>query len=356
MHAKARDPLNDLVAPLAVAEGIEHRRHRAQVLQVGAEKQQVAGNAEHFRHHHPNRLHPVRHLDAGQLFGRQHIGQVIHHPAGVVNAVGVGDEAMPGLALGHFLRTPVVIADIRDAVDNFLTIQLQHNTEGTMGGGMVGTKVQEHELRAVPLSGHAPGFGYELEGVLLGLLALQRERVGVEFRCPGGVILAQGVSRPGGRHQNAFKMRVAGKADAEHVPDFPLIPVGRRKHPGSGGDAQVFLGQSHFQHDVPIAGNGHQLIEDGEISVRQALAMAAQPLVRGRQVVQQIEGRIQAFQIAQDIGQCRPRHPEHRHAGAGLLAVQHSLAKIPLQGFDQLNVGIVCATAHARGLTPGNQL
>jgi sugar/nucleoside kinase (ribokinase family) len=46
-------------------------------------------------------------------FYRQHVRQVVHHPAEVVDTVGVGDEAVPGLALGHLLGATVVVADVR---------------------------------------------------------------------------------------------------------------------------------------------------------------------------------------------------------------------------------------------------
>lgn len=126
---------------------------------------------------------------------------------------------------------------------------------------MVRPQVEEHKFRAVPLSGHAPVLGLELQGFLLGVLALHRQGVRVEFRRPGGVILAQGVSRPGRRHQDAFKMWMAGKADAEHVPHLTLVPVGRREDTGSGREAQVFFRQTDFEHDVPIAVDGHELIK-----------------------------------------------------------------------------------------------
>src|SRR5690606_35510341 len=98
VHAKAGDGLDHLVGALAVGEGEEYRRHGAHVLDVGAQVEQVVEDAEELRQHHADALHPGRYPDAGQLLDGQHVGQVVHHPAQVIDAVRVGDVAVPALA------------------------------------------------------------------------------------------------------------------------------------------------------------------------------------------------------------------------------------------------------------------
>ena len=139
MHAKAGDGFNDVIALGAVAEDEKDWRHGAHVLDEGAQEQQVVLDPEKLAEHHPDHFHPGRHLDAGQLLDRQHVGQVVHDPAEVVDPVGVGDVAVPALPLPHLFRCPMVVADVRHAIENFLAIQLQHEAEGTMGAGVVGT-------------------------------------------------------------------------------------------------------------------------------------------------------------------------------------------------------------------------
>ena len=190
MHAKTGNALDHLIGPLAVGEAVEHRRHGAQVLQVGPQEQQMAGDAEYLRHHHPDRLDPVRHLDTRQLLNRQDIGKVVHHTAGVVDAVGIGNEAVPGLALGHLFRAPVVIANIRHAVDDLFAVQLKDYPECTVGRGMIRAQVEEHKLAAIPLTLHTPGFRFKFQRLLLRLLPVHRQGVGIEFRSPRGVVLA----------------------------------------------------------------------------------------------------------------------------------------------------------------------
>ncbi len=48
------------------------------------------------------------------------------------------------------------------------------------------------------------------------------------------VVFTERVSLPVGWHQNAAQIRVAGKLDAKHVPDFTLIPAGIGVHGGQG--------------------------------------------------------------------------------------------------------------------------
>ena len=124
MHASAADGLDDIEHPLAVGEHEKYRRQGAQILRIGAVEHQVAGDAKKLGHHHADYLHPVGHFDAGQLFHCQHIGEVVHNPAQIVDAVGIGNIGMPGLALAHFFGAAVVKADIRHGVDDFLAIEL----------------------------------------------------------------------------------------------------------------------------------------------------------------------------------------------------------------------------------------
>src|SRR5690606_5757459 len=123
VHTEAGDGLDHLVRPLPVGEGEEHRGHGADVLDEGAQEQQVVLDTEELGHHDADHIDPLRHLDAGQLFHGEHIGQVVHHPAEVVDPVGIGDVAVPALALTHLFRATVVVADLRYAVDDLLAIE-----------------------------------------------------------------------------------------------------------------------------------------------------------------------------------------------------------------------------------------
>ena len=226
MHAPAGDGLDDAEQALPVGEHIEHRRHLPHVLGEGAVEHQVAGNPEQLRQHDANDLGPVRHLDARQCFHRHDIGQVVHHPAQVVDAVGIGNEGVPGLALAHLFGAPVVVADVGHRVDHHFAVQLQRDAEYTVHRGVVGSQVEEHELSVFGGAGHTPLFGLEQQRFLLRVLFFLVETERFHLGGPGRMVLAQGVPFPGGGQQDAAQVGVAAELHAEHVPGFALVPVG----------------------------------------------------------------------------------------------------------------------------------
>ena len=85
VHPSAADRFHDVEDALAVVEHVEDRRERAHVLREGAVPDEVAGDAEELAQHHADHLRPRRDVDAGELLDRQHVGQVVHHPAQVVD-------------------------------------------------------------------------------------------------------------------------------------------------------------------------------------------------------------------------------------------------------------------------------
>ena len=91
----------------------------------------------------------VRHFDARQLFHRQHVGQVVHHPAQVIDAVGVGDVGMPGLALAHLFRAAMVKANLGHGIDDLLAVELQHDAKYAVHARMLRSQVEKHEIGAV---------------------------------------------------------------------------------------------------------------------------------------------------------------------------------------------------------------
>ena len=82
----------------------------------------MTADAEHLGQHDPDHLGPLGHFDAGHFLYRHHIRQIVHHPAQVIDAVGIGDKSVPGLALGHLFGAAVVIADVRHRVYQNLAV------------------------------------------------------------------------------------------------------------------------------------------------------------------------------------------------------------------------------------------
>ncbi|MNS46032.1 hypothetical protein D3C72_785150 [compost metagenome] len=341
VHAGARDGLDDGVDLLPVGEGEEDRGHGPHVLDIGAKEQQVALDAEQLRHHHPDHVDPVGYLDPRQLLDRQHIGQVVHHPAQVLDPVGVGDVAVPGLALAHLLGTAVVIADVGHAVADLFPVELQHQAEGAVGRGVVGAEVKEHVVLVLVATGHAPLFGLEQQVVLLLILLDRIEHEGIELGGAGRVVLAQRVSLPALGHHDAGEMGVTVEGDAHQIPDFPLVPVGVGEVAADGGQVQIALHQRHLQHHIGVTVDGDEVIEDGEVAARQAVAMAAHPLVGGAEIKQHHEGGGELLQEAHHVQQQIAGEPDHRHPGAGALHREALCTEVGKEFADHLGIGVI---------------
>ena len=209
MHAGAADGFDDVEHPFTVDEHVEHGRQLPHVLREGAIEQQVAGDAEQLAQHHADDLHAFGHHDARHLLQRHDIGQVVHHAAQIVDAVGIGNEGVPGLPLTHLLGAAVVVADVRHGVHKDLAIQLQRNAEHAVHAGVIGPEIQKHEFGVPRLAGHAPFFRVEAQGLLLHLLPLLGKRIGLHLCGPRRVVLAQRVTLPGRGQHDAGEIGVA---------------------------------------------------------------------------------------------------------------------------------------------------
>ncbi len=328
VQTETGDGFDHRVRLLAVGEGEEHRGHGADVLDVSTQEQQVAGDPEELGHHDADDVDLLGHLDAGQFLDREHVRQVVHHAAEVVDTVGVRNEAVPGLTLGHLLGTTVVVTDVRYAVDDLFTVQLQDDAERTVRRRVVRAEVEEHVVLVRTGALHAPVFRLEARGFFLKLLLGQGQAERVELGGTGGEVLAQRVTFPGRRHHDAGQVRVTGKVDAVHVPHFTLVPVGVGPETGNGRHAEVALGQGDLDHYVTITLDRHQVIKHSEVGAAwQPLTLGAQTLVHAVQVIEHDVRLGQVAQEGQDFDEFGAGNPKHRHAGAGRLGGERLRAK-----------------------------
>ena len=213
------------------------------------------------------------------------------HAAEVVDAVGVGDVGVPGLALGHLLGAAVVVADVGDDVDDLLVAQADDDAERPVGAAVLRADVEEHERRgrrSVRGRPHSSGLKREL------LLPSRRrscvgQREGARLGAAGRVLLAQRVALPPRRHEEAVQVRVAVDADAEHVPDLALVPVGGGPQAGDGRHRGASRRQRHLEAHVGVAVVGEEVVDDGEVGVGLALAVQPLALVDAAEVVEHAE-------------------------------------------------------------------
>ena len=84
---------------------------------------------------------------------------------------------------------------------------------------------------------------------------------------------------------------MAFKIDAEHIPGFPLVPIGTGPQLDNAGQGQVGILQRHLEAEITIAAERHQVINHGEFAVRLALTVYPQALVDGGKVIEHLKHR-----------------------------------------------------------------
>jgi len=82
----------------------------------------MAADAKHLGEHNANRLHTIGHLDARHFLHRHHIRQVIHYATEIIDAIGVRDEGVPRLTLAHLFGAAMVIPDVWNGIDEYLSV------------------------------------------------------------------------------------------------------------------------------------------------------------------------------------------------------------------------------------------
>ena len=224
-------------------------------------------------------------IPASLLNGHQ-IGHVVHHAAQIIDPVGIGDVGMPGLPLSHLFRAAVMETDLRHRIHDFLAVKLQDDAQHSMGSGMLRSDVEEEEILAVAAGPHAPVLGPEAHRLLFGFLLFVGQLERTHFRSSRGMILAKRMSHPGLRHKQAFQVWMSLKADPEHVPDFPFVPVRRWPKIGTRINRRLVPLERHFNADVLVPVKRQQVVHQREVACRWPLGMIPHALVDGGEVVE----------------------------------------------------------------------
>jgi hypothetical protein len=127
------------------------------------------------------------------------------------------------------------------------------------------------------------------------------------------MVFAERVALPGRWHQDAPQMWMSVEGDAEHVPDFALVPVRRGPKVRHGGERGRADGERHFDSNVCVTLVGKQMIDDGEVARWLVLAMDTLTFVDGSEVEEHaIRVRYFFAQIVQDVVCHRACDPECR--------------------------------------------
>ena len=96
-----------------VVEAVEEGGEGPQVHEVGAEPQQVGGDAVEFAGDHPDELGPFRDLELQELLHRHAVALVVGQGVQVIHPAQVRQELRVVAILGHVLVAPVAVPDDR---------------------------------------------------------------------------------------------------------------------------------------------------------------------------------------------------------------------------------------------------
>src|SRR5207245_6144217 len=96
--------------------------------------------------HHPKHLTARWDLDAHQLPGREREADVVRHRRQIVGAVRERDDLVVVPVLPQLLETGVEIAEMGDHANYGLAVELDHEPQHTVGGGVLRPEVDQHVL------------------------------------------------------------------------------------------------------------------------------------------------------------------------------------------------------------------
>ena len=106
------------------------------------------------------------------------------------------------------------------------------------------------------------------------------------LRGPSRMVLPERMPLPGGGHENPPQMGMPVEADAEHVPHFTFVPVGRRPQINYAGKRKVVFPKRRLDPYVFIPVIGEEMVDNGKIALGLALAVGTDPLVDRSEVIE----------------------------------------------------------------------
>jgi len=141
MHARTADGLVAVHQFLALAEAVQHHRHRAQVQRIGPQPHQVVQDPGDLVEHRADVLGALGRLDAHQLLDGQHVGVLVAHHRHIVQTIHVADRLVERLGLGQFFGAPVQQADVWVGTDDGFAVHLQDQAQHAVRGRMLRAEV-----------------------------------------------------------------------------------------------------------------------------------------------------------------------------------------------------------------------
>ena len=142
-QARAAVLLENLQDLFAIAEGVEKRRHRADVERVRAQPKLVAGETVEFRQDDADVVSAGRRFDVEQLLDCFAVSEAVRDRGDVVHAVDVRIEHRVGAMFGDLFHAAVQVADDALEAHNLLAVESQDHAQHAVSGGMLRTHIDD---------------------------------------------------------------------------------------------------------------------------------------------------------------------------------------------------------------------
>ena len=141
---RAAQLLEQVVHVLALAQGVRERRHRAEIHGHRAERDAVGRDAVQLVADDAQVVRARRHRQPAQLLDGGGPGMVGRHRADVVDAIGVGHEALVGALLGDVLDGPVQVAHVGLGAGHDLAVGAHDEADHPVGRRVLRPHVEDH--------------------------------------------------------------------------------------------------------------------------------------------------------------------------------------------------------------------
>ena len=142
MHAGTRNRFIHVKQVFTLSEAVNQNIHCPAIETMRTQPHQMVQHAGDFREHDAYVLSADRHVQTHQPFYRQAIRMLIAHHRHIVEPVHIGQSLNIGFTFSQFFGCAVKQTNVRVSTLHHLAIKFKHQTQNTMGCGVLWPKVQ----------------------------------------------------------------------------------------------------------------------------------------------------------------------------------------------------------------------
>ena len=142
-QARAAILFENLEDLFPVAEGVEQRRHGADIEGVGAKPELMAGDAVEFGQDDADVVGAGRRFDVQQLFNRFAIAEPVRDRSDVIHTVDIRVEHRVGAMFSDLLDSAMEVADDTLEAHDLFAVEPQDDSQNPVGGGVLRTHIED---------------------------------------------------------------------------------------------------------------------------------------------------------------------------------------------------------------------